>query len=125
MDKKEYIKKRSLCLHRKSKTGYAIKACAVLRGIKGIKNAKPVSNHRIKLSYSLEYLTYELVEGLLKELGFDLDNSIPAQLRRYYYHYMEDNARESLLINDQKHELSCSVEPNQTREPEQYWDEYH
>jgi len=124
MDRNEYIKTRTVCLKKRSTAGQAIEACAVLKGVKGVIHVTPKNDHHLKLTYSLEFLTFELIEGLLKELGFRLDTSIPAYLRRYYYQYMEDNARESLTINDEEHQLTCCIDPNEAENPDQYWDQY-
>lgn len=125
MEDQEFIKTRKICLQRSEEKGNAFKACAALKGIHGILEAKPIADHRIKMTYSLEILSFELIEELLKELGFKLDRSLPAFLRRYYYQYMEDTAREKLVIDTEKQHLTCSVEPQELTKPKQYWDEYH
>jgi hypothetical protein len=124
MDQNEYIRTRSICLKR-TDDGQANRACTLLKSIKGVYHATPINKHRLKLTYSLELLSFELIEGLLKELGFSLDLSMPAYLRRYYYQYMEDSVRETLEINDEEHKLVCSLDESDPDESEQYWDQYH
>lgn len=124
MDSESFFRTRNICLAKTESDGTAIKVCAILQGIKGVSHASPINKHRIKLCYSLEFLSFELIEELLKELGYGLDYSLPAYLRRYYYQYTEDNVRESLKINDEKQELSCRLDPLDADNPDQYWDEY-
>lgn len=123
MDSKDTIRTRSICL-KKTADGQALKACAILQRVNGIYVVSPINKHRLKLEYSLELLTFELIEGLLKELGLELDQSLPAYLRRYYYQYAEDNVRESLMLNEDKHQLICHLDDVDTENSEQYWDQY-
>lgn len=123
MGSNQHLRTRIICLEKKD-SSLAVDVCKDLTKLKGVEYAHSIANHRLKLKYSLEYLSFELIEALLKELGYGLDSSVPARIRRYYYQYMEDNVRESLAIRSDKHELSCSVDPNEAKNPEQYWDEY-
>ena len=62
---------------------------------------------------------------MLKELGFYLDNSIFAIIRRNIYQYLEDNVREKLRLDEEKQALVCDIDadiPND--EPEKYWNNY-
>ncbi len=124
MDQSEVIRTRSICLKRTSK-GQAAQACSQLNKLNGVNNAQPISKNRLKLTYSLELLTFELIEGLLLELGFKLDRTIPATIRRYYYQYIEDNLREKLAITDEKQKLICRIDYADKKKPKQYWDQYH
>jgi hypothetical protein len=119
------VRKRMVCLKRIASRSQAQDACAALRKIQGVVDAQPISNHRLTLTYSLEFLSFELVEGLLKELGFFLDNSILARIRRTIYQYLEDNVREKLHIDDEKQTLVIDVEADLPhKEPEKYWNNY-
>jgi len=122
MDSNDYIRTRSICL-KKTADGQAREACNILQRVSGIHSVSAMTKHRLKMTYSLEFLTFELVEGLLKELGLELDQSFPAYVRRYYYQYAEDNVRESLMMNAEKHHLVCRL--SDVDKPEQYWDQYH
>lgn len=125
MDDQIHIRKRMVCLTRNGRDSQATEACAALAGIKGVYEAKPVNRHRLTLTYSLEYLSFELIEGLLKELGYYLDNSIFAVLRRNVYQYLEDNAREKIHVEEENQTLVCQVDPEMPHdEPEKYWNDY-
>ncbi len=121
-----HIRERKVCLDRKADKSQVVKACAALRSLQGVFHAQPVSNHRLTLTYSLKHISFELVEALLKELGFHLDNSIFAIIRRNIYQYLEDNAREKLQLEDQEHSLVCDLHAELPHdEPEKYWNNYH
>ncbi len=125
MDEHLHIRERKICLNRSGDTHQVEAACAALRGIQGVYHAQPVSNYRLTLTYSLQYLSFELIEALLKELGFYLDNSIFAIIRRNIYQYLEDNVREKLRLDEEKQALVCDIDadiPND--EPEKYWNNY-
>jgi len=125
MEQPIHIRQRMVCLNRKGRATQAIEACAALRGIKGVIDAQPLNNFRISLTYSLEDLSFELVEALLKELGFYLDNSILAMLRRNIYQYLEDNVREKIHADEKEQTLICNVSDELPHdEPEKYWNNY-
>ena len=125
MDEHIHIRERKICLTRDGDKSQVVKACEALRGIQGVYHAQPVSNYRLTLTYSLEHLSFELVEELLKELGFYLDNSIFAIIRRNIYQYLEDNAREKLHVDEEKQALVCDIEAELPHdEPEKYWNNY-
>ncbi len=85
----------------------------------------PIAHCRLSLTYSLEYLSFELVEALLKELGFYLDDSFLPSVRRNIYQYLEDNVREQLHVDQQKQILVCDIEAELPHdEPEKYWNNY-
>jgi len=119
----DVIRTRSVCL-KKMPEGQSERVCSLLKSLNGVECATPISKHRLKLTYSLELLTFELIEDLLIELGFKLDRSIPASLRRYYYQYVEDNVREKHHINEEKHQLVCHLDHDDSKTPVQYWDQY-
>lgn len=127
MEEERYIRTRRVCLAHNDDRQQAEKACASLRGIKGVMSAEPLNERQLMLSYSLRHLSFELIEGLLKELGFYLDNSLPATIRRTVYQYLEDNAREQLQLEQEEQLLSCSVRFGESSapEPEKYWSDYH
>jgi len=124
MDQNNVIRTRSVCL-KKMTVGQSMRACSLLKTLNGVELASPITPHRLKLTYSLELLTFELIEGLLIELGFKLDHSIPASIRRYYYQYTEDNVREKHHINEKNHALVCHLDHFETKNSTQYWDQYH
>ena len=129
MNEQIHIRKRMICLKPGVVGKQADDACVALRGIKGVLKVYPLSNRRIHLTYSLENLSFELIEGLLAELGFKLDNSILAILRRTVYQYLEDNVREKLHVDEDEHEhehsLMCHLDGSlEHEEPEKYWNDY-
>lgn len=125
MDAHEHIRKRTVCLSRASGQPLAPGACQALQDVSGVIDAHPVGPNRIALSYSLQHLTFDLVEGLLTELGYPLDPSWMAYIRRSIYQYLEDNAREKLKIQSGEQKLLCEVEPSLAeQEPDRYWNNY-
>ena len=126
MEEPVFIRTRMVCLTREGPETQAMEACAVLRGIKGVVDAQPINNFRLSLTYSLEDLSFELIEALLKELGFYLDNSLFAVVRRNIYQYLEDNVREKIHAEDKENQvLVCHLsEPLSHDEPEKYWNNY-
>lgn len=125
MNEQLHIRKRLVCLKRGGDKSQVEAACATLRGIKGVVDAHPVSGYRLSLTYSLEHLTFDLIEGLLSELGFHLDNSFFAVIRRNIYQYLEDNAREKIHVDEENQKLVCQVDPEALHdEPEKYWNNY-
>lgn len=126
MDDQIHIRTRLVCLTRNGDESQAEEACAALRNIKGVHDAQPVNNHRLSLTYSLEHLTFELIEDLLRELGFYLDDSVFALIRRNIFQYLEDNAREKINLDEQeKQKLVCPVDSEMPHdEPEKYWNDY-
>jgi len=127
MDDDIHIRKRMICLDRNGKQTQAEEACAALRDVKGVYDVQPVDYHRLSLTYSLEFLSFELIADLLKELGFYLDDSVPAYIRRTIYEYLEDNAREKMSVDDDNdnRKLICNIDGEQEQDkPEEYWNNY-
>jgi len=126
MNDVSYICRRKVCLADNGDQALATEACAALLGIQGVFGAVPISQTSLELSYSIKHLSFELLEELLKELGFYLDDSVMAILRRNIYQYLEDNLREKLRIDEESQALACDVENPQEEgpEPEKYWSNY-
>lgn len=133
MSNESLIRKRMICLAGNGTQSQAEEACEALSNVKGVHQARLVNKNRIALVYSLEYLTFELVESLLKELGFVLDDRFFAIIRRNIYQYLEDNAREKMVLEQQEveheeHEqqvLMCNIDKDMPHdEPEKYWNNY-
>ncbi len=122
-----YIRTRRVCLAHSDDDRQAARACASLQGIQGVISARPLNRRQLTLSYSLEYLSFELIESLLKELGFYLDNSLTAMIRRNVYQYLEDNARERLRVDREEQRLACDIDAEDSGESpaERYWNDYH
>jgi hypothetical protein len=133
MGDESLIRKRMICLACNGTEYQADEACDALSSIQGVHHANAVNKNRISLIYSLEHLTFELIESLLKELGFELDNRFFAIIRRNIYQYLEDNAREKMVLEQQEveheeHEqqvLMCNIDTDMPHdEPEKYWNNY-
>ena len=114
-----------VCLKPGIKGKQAEEACIALKGIRGVYHVYPLNPRRIHLTYSLELLSFELIEDLLIELGFYLDNSIIARIRRTLFQYLEDNVREKLHVDEEDHSLVCQIDAGlEHEEPEKYWNDY-
>ena len=104
-------------------------ACDALAGIEGILLAAPADEHSIHLIYSLDHLSFELIIDLLKELEFEIDDSILLTLQKTIYQYLDTNARENMHIDvgqfeQQPPETPATLEiPHQS--PDKYWEDYH
>ena len=73
-------------------------AMLLLTDIEGIiKVSIPdLSMNAIHVSYDLNLISLRVLEELLHELGFHLDNSLMAKLKRALYYYTEENELETL-----------------------------
>lgn len=74
-------------------------AVLVLADINGILNATipDPSRNYINVSYDLNHICLHVIEDLLSELGFHLDNSLLSKLKRALYYYTEENEQENLV----------------------------
>lgn len=80
----------------------ALSAVLALSGIDGILNVSALASPQetIQITYDLNHVSLMLIEALLTELGFHLDNSLLAKLKRALYNYTEQNELENLAAND-------------------------
>jgi hypothetical protein len=104
----------------------ATAACDALAGIDGILLAAPFDSCSIHIIYSLDKLSFELIIGLLTELGFEMDDSILISVRNTIFGFLEDNARDNMHIDVTNFE----IEENESAEipqpdSERYWKDYH
>jgi uncharacterized protein YjeT (DUF2065 family) len=77
-------------------------ALVLLAEVEGIVHASipdPARNS-VRISYDLSRICLRVVEALLMELGFHLDNSLLSRLKRSLYYYTEENEMQTLLIRD-------------------------
>ena len=100
-------------------------ACNAVAGMEGILLAAPIDIHNIHLIYSLNHFSFEMISDLLKELGFECEDSILISLRNTIYQYLEDNARDNMNIEV----ASIKEEPSEDQEiphqsPDKYWEDY-
>ena len=81
-------------------------ATLVLAGVEGVISASlsSVLRNTIHISYDLCLIDLRIIEALLSELGFHLDNSLLAKLKRSLYYFTEENELGHLEITrDQDH----------------------
>lgn len=92
----ELIKQREIAfcpLHPDS--NQAKSASLLLVNAVGIHHVRPLSSHIVHVTYNIEHITLKLIEGALSELGFHLDNSLFAKMKRALFYYSE----ETQLVN--------------------------
>jgi hypothetical protein len=80
----------------------ATTALVLLADIEGIVHASipdPARNS-VRVSYDLSRICLRVVEALLQELGFHLDNSLMSRLKRALYYYTEENEMQSQSAHD-------------------------
>ena len=70
---------------------------ADIEGIISVSIPDP-SQNTIHVSYDLSLICLRVVEALLFELGFHLDNSLITKLKRALYYYTEQNEMDTLVI---------------------------
>ena len=64
-----------------------------LEGVEAIHQLQP---HRLHISYRVNYLTLQMIEEALLEVGFHLDNSLMVKLKRALVYYTEEAQRSNL-----------------------------
>jgi len=76
----------------------ALSAVLVLADIEGIIRVSIPDSTRsvLHVSYDLSEISLHIIEDLLTELGFHLDNSLLAKLKRALYYYTEENELQAL-----------------------------
>lgn len=79
----------------------ALSAMQVLADIDGIIRATipDCSRNAIHVSYDLSHISLYVIEDLLSELGFHLDNSLLTKLKRALYYYTEENELQTLGLH--------------------------
>ncbi len=71
-------------------------ATLVLSEVEGILQARPHNPALLMVSYDVRLITLQVIESLLNELGFHLDNNLFIKLRRALYYYTETAQQETL-----------------------------
>ena len=74
-------------------------AVLLLDGAAGIHDARKLAPHCLQVCYDIRRVTLQVIEEALTELGFHLDNSLMAKLKRALYHYTEETQRANLRIH--------------------------
>lgn len=68
----------------------------LLEGADGIIELQAPTPELLVVTYDVRFLTLEHIEGALAEVGFHLDNSLVAKLRRALWYYTDETQRELL-----------------------------
>lgn len=82
-------------------------AMLLFSDIDGITHLELIDTYKIAVSYDIRLLTLEIIEDMLIELGFHLDNSLLFKLMRALYYYTEEVQREN--IDHVKSEITRDV----------------
>ncbi len=97
----ERIKHREIrfCqLHPDSQQAHS--ASLMLSDVEGIHLLRPHDAYLLHISYDITLLHLNLIEDVLIDLGFHLDNSLIVKLMRALYYYTEEVERANLGIED-------------------------
>jgi len=68
----------------------ASSAIQLLQGIDGLLEATKDHEHGISITYHLHKISLRIIEDALQEVGFHLDNSLFAKIKRALFHYTEE-----------------------------------
>jgi len=64
--------------------------------LEGITHLSLAHSHQLNISFDISYLTLQVLEEALTELGFHLDNSLLCKIKRALYYYTEEVQRENM-----------------------------
>ena len=78
----------------------AKKAEQLLSGVPGIEHIDVVAPCCMRIRYSVEQLTLQMIESALREVGFDLDDGLVTRLKRAVFSYCEDALRASIGVDE-------------------------
>jgi hypothetical protein len=99
----------------------AMKAEQLLSGVPGIENIEVAAPCCMHIRYNVEELTLQMIESALRDVGFDLDDSLVVRLKRAVFSYCEDALRASIGVdeagNDNAPTLTLSQHPLQDPRP--------
>lgn len=71
-------------------------AMFLLSDAAGIQNMVLISDLCLHISYDIRHISLEIIESVLQEVGFHLDNSLLIKLKRALYYYSENVQRDNL-----------------------------
>lgn len=71
-------------------------ASLMLIGVEGIQHVEPMDETRLLIRYDIRRITLAIVEDVLREVGFHLDNALLLKLKRALYYYTEETERANL-----------------------------
>lgn len=109
-------------------------AMVVLSDVEGVLwvNVPDPAQNALHIRYDLNLICLRIIEELLIELGFHLDNSLLPSIKRALHYYIEETEMESLTItDDQGHSTReifmrryhCTTHGCRDERPE-YWRKY-
>lgn len=97
----ELVKHREIhfCrLHPDEQQAYS--ASLLLSDVEGVQLLRPHDAYLLHVSYDITCLNLSLIEDVLIDLGFHLDNSLIVKLKRALYYYTEEVERANLGIDE-------------------------
>lgn len=100
-DPSSLIKQREIrfaLLHPEPRQAHA--AIDDLRLLQGVHETQPVADHVLHVRYDVTIITLNVIEDMLLELGYHLDNSLMVKLRRALYYYTEETQRENMGLEE-------------------------
>jgi len=62
----------------------------LLSDVPGIVHLELLGSHRLRVGYDIRALNLRVIEEVLIEIGFHLDNSLLVKVKRALYHYTEE-----------------------------------
>ena len=75
-------------------------AAIILNNIDGIYEAVKVNASTLSVGYNLAKVSLEMIEGLLIELGYRLDNNLVNKSKRALFYYVEETHRINNNLSD-------------------------
>lgn len=82
-----------------STPGQAEKAKQLLCDVPGIEHVEATDSNCLHIRYTVEALTLQMIESALREVGFELDNSVFTNIKRAVFSYCEDALRASIGVD--------------------------
>ncbi len=65
-------------------------ASLLLLDVRGIHEVRPLNRHLLHITYNIQHITLKTIEEALAGVGFHLDNSLFAKLKRALFYYSEE-----------------------------------
>ncbi len=109
MRNNDEIKVRDLCFCDHNPHQQAEDAMLLLQVADGVVNITKSASNKLRISYNIRYLSLEIIDSALFEIGFHLDNSIICKIKRALFYYVEEIQRENLGISRDENEPTRSV----------------
>ena len=78
----------------------ARKAEQLLKDVPGVESIEAMTSRSLRIRYSVEDLTLQMIEAALREVGFDLDDGLLNRLKRAVFSYCEDALRASIGVEE-------------------------